>query len=361
MASLRVALTLEQLWHRVPGGTGVAAVGMAQGLAAAGVSVVGVAARHQGEPEMDPGVSIKQLSLPRVALYESWHRIRRPRVERATGPVDIVHATTFAIPPRSVPLVVTIHDLAFLTYPEFFTGRGVSFFMRGLGLAKRDADLILCPSEATAAHCMRQGIAEDRIRVIPWGSATRPATPTAADEMRRRYRLDRDYVMWTGTIEPRKNLGGLIEAFAGADIDADLVLVGPEGWNEDLHGLARSISGRVRALGYVPGDHLGPLYAGARAFCFPSFMEGFGFPVLEAMAQGTPVITSRGTSTEEIAGDSAILVDPHDPDEIRRAIERAFGDDDLVQRAGLLGPERAAGFTWDRTASGLIRAYEELA
>ncbi|MQA99065.1 MAG: glycosyltransferase [Actinobacteria bacterium] len=360
MTSPHVALTLEQMWHRVPGGTGVAAAGVARGLTEAGASVTGVAAGHRSAPALDPGVRIEHLPLPRLALYESWHRFRWPRVERATGPVDVVHATTLAIPPRSVPLVVTIHDLAFLTHPDFFTPRGVSFFMRGLALTKRDADLIVCPSQATAAHCVRQGIAEERVRVVPWGFDRRPTTPTDVDEARLRYRLERDYVMWTGTIEPRKNLRGLIRAFEGADIDGDLVLVGPEGWNEDLHDLVRPVADRVRVLGYVPGEHLGPLYAGARVFCFPSFMEGFGFPVLEAMAQGTPVITSRGTSTEEIAGDAATLVDPHDPDEIRHAIERSFGDDGVVQRAAQLGPERAARFTWDRTARGLIRVYEEL-
>lgn len=360
MTSPRVALTLEQLWHRVPGGTAVAAVGMTQGLSAAGMPVVGVAARHARPPAVDPGVRVEHLPLPRLALYEAWHRLRRPRVERATGPVDVVHATTLAIPPRSAPLVVTIHDLAFLTYPGFFTGRGVSFFMRGLELAERDADLIVCPSQATAAHCARQGISEERVRVVPLGVETRRATRDEVDATRHEYRLERDYVMWTGTIEPRKNLGGLVTALSGADVDADLVVVGPKGWNEDLRELLRPIADRTHVLGFVPDEHLGPLYAGARVFCFPSLMEGFGFPVLEAMAQGTPVITSRGTSTEEVAGDAAILIDPHDPDEIARAIERAFGDDGVVERAGRLGPERAAGFTWDRTARGLIQAYEEL-
>jgi glycosyltransferase involved in cell wall biosynthesis len=360
MASPRVALTLEQLWHRVPGGTAVAAVGMARGLADAGASVVGVAARHRGAPRMDPGVGIAHLPLPRLALYESWHRLRRPRVERATGAVDVVHATTLAIPPRSAPLVVTIHDLAFLTYPGFFTARGVSFFMRGLDLVKRDADLVICPSEATAAHCVQQGIAEERVRVVPLGVRAVPASAAAVEETKRRYRLERDYVMWTGTIEPRKNLGGLIKAFAGAEVDADLVLVGPRGWNEDLRELTRPIADRLRVLGFVPDQDLGPLYAGASAFCFPSFMEGFGFPVLEAMAQGIPVITSRGTSTEEIAADAAILVDPHDVDDIRGAIERAVGEDGVVERVRRSGPERAALFTWDRTARGLIQAYEEL-
>src|SRR3990170_2089403 len=121
---MRVAMTLEQSWHRVPGGTAVAALELARSLTQGdGLELVGVAAKHAREPDAAwrPPVPVAHLPLPRLALYEAWHRLRRPRVERATGPVDIVHATTFAIPPRSAPLVVTIHDLAFLTYPGFFT------------------------------------------------------------------------------------------------------------------------------------------------------------------------------------------------------------------------------------------------
>ena len=305
-------------------------------------------------------IPVERLPLPRPLLYEAWHRLRLPKVQRATGTVDLIHATSLAVPPRSAPLVVTIHDLAFLTYPEFFTPRGVSFFMRGLELAGRDADLILCPSAATRDHCARQGLPADKLRVVPLGVETMRATPDEVRRVRERYALHRGYVMWTGTIEPRKNLRRLIEAFARADVDADLVIVGPEGWNQDLRELSSPIEDRVRPLGYVPHDHLGPLYAGARVFCFPSLMEGFGFPVLEAMAQGTPVVTSEGTSTEEVAGDAAALVDPRDVDAIKSAIERAFMDDGVVEEARKLGPQQASRFSWADTARRTKQAYEEL-
>ena len=360
MAEPRVAMTLEQLWHDVPGGTGVAAVGMARALTEADVDVIGVSARHRGGPKLPSPVEVRQLPLPRLALYESWHRLRRPHVQRATGAVDVIHATSFAIPPRSAPLVVTVHDLAFLTYPGFFTTRGVSFFMKGLELAQRDADMIVCPSDATKRHCEQQGLSRAKLRVVPLGVDVRRATDADIARVRDRYGLERDYVMWTGTIEPRKNLKGLVRAFASADVDADLVLVGPKGWNEDLREISRPIAARTKPLGFVPEEDLGPLYAGARVFCFPSLMEGFGFPVLEAMAQGTPVVTSRGTSTEELAGDVAILVDPENPEGIRAGIEAAFGDDEVVERSRERGPERAAAYGWDRTAAGLKAVYQEL-
>lgn len=360
MVELRVAMTLEQLWHDVPGGTGVAAVGMAGALTRAGIDVVGVSAMHRRAPKIESPVEVRRLPLPRLALYESWHRLRRPHVQRATGDVDVIHATSFAIPPRSAPLVVTVHDLAFLTYPDFFTARGVSFFMKGLELTSSDADMIVCPSDATKRHCLQQGLPEEKLRVVPLGVEARSATEDEIARVRDRYGLSGDYVMWTGTIEPRKNLRGLAKAFASADVDADLVLVGPRGWNEDLREVARPIAARTKPLGFVPAEDLAPLYAGARVFCFPSLMEGFGFPVLEAMAQGTVVVTSRGTSTEELGGDVAVLVDPEDPTDLRAGIEAAFRDDEVRRRARERGPERAAAYGWDRTAAGLMAVYEEL-
>ena len=141
---MRVALTLEQCWHRIPGGTAVAGIGMAHGLKErSDVDVVGVAARHPRPPKdgWDPGILVYQLPLPRPALYEAWHRLRRPKVQVATGPLDVIHATSIAMPPRSAPLVLTMHDLAFIHEPSHFTRRGLRFFHRGLELASKEADL----------------------------------------------------------------------------------------------------------------------------------------------------------------------------------------------------------------------------
>ena len=147
-------MTLEQCWHAVPGGTASSVLETLNAFQAegdTGVDIVGVAARHNAPPPAPwtPPVPVAHLRLPRIALYEAWHGLRRPRVQSATGPVDVVHATTLAIPPRSAPLVVTVHDLAFLHAPEHFTRHGMRFFRRGLTLARRDADLVLCPSRST--------------------------------------------------------------------------------------------------------------------------------------------------------------------------------------------------------------------
>ena len=361
---LRVALTLEQCWHRVPGGTAVAALGMADALEERDdVDPVGVAAAHRSPAPSawTPSIEVHHLSLPRPALYESWHRLRRPAVERATGPVDVIHATTMAMPPRSVPIVMTVHDLAFLHEPGHFTARGMRFFKQGLELALAEADLVVCPSKATRDDCLEAGFDEARLRVIPLGAELRRATDQEVAEVRRKHKLEQPYVLWTGTIEPRKNLPRLLEAFRSLDTDRVLALAGPKGWNEDLEKLAAGLEGRVQALGFVPHADLGPLYAGADLFCFPSLLEGFGFPVLEAMAQGTPVVTSKGTSTEEIAGDTGVLVDPQDSASIAAGMGSLLEDAALGKKLAEAGAARAAGFTWSRTAEGLAEAYREVA
>jgi glycosyltransferase involved in cell wall biosynthesis len=182
--------------------------------------------------------------------------------------------------------------------------------------------------------------------------------------VRRVYALPERFILWAGTVEPRKNLAGLIRAFSLLDTDAGLVLVGPSGWNEDigrhLDELPTEKRDRVRLLGWVPRGDLEALYAAATVMCFPSLLEGFGFPVVEAMAQGTPVVTSQGTSTEElVSGGAGLLVDPRQPEEIAAALGRVLGDPALAERLGKAGLRRAADYTWARTAEIVAAAYEE--
>ena len=304
---------------------------------------------------------VRHLRLPRPLLYESWHRLRRPRVESATGPVSIIHATTMAMPPRSAPIVMTVHDLAFVHEPSHFTPRGLRFFHRGMQLALSEADAIVCPSEATRSDAIDAGFDAQRTRVIPLGVDAPEVTEAQIRDVRKKHGLDRPYILWTGTIEPRKNLPRLVEAFRSLETDIDLALVGPEGWNEDLQALIAGLEGRIRVLGFVPHSELGALYAAAQVFCFPSLLEGFGFPVLEAMAQGTPVVTSAGTSTEELAGDAGMLVDPLDAGSIATGLRKVIEDEELAARLAQAGKARAATYTWSRTAASLVDVYREVA
>jgi glycosyltransferase involved in cell wall biosynthesis len=357
---VRTAYTLEQCWHRVPGGTAVAAIECARSMAAeTAVELVGVAALHRrpAPPPYEPPIPVRHVYLPRPALYDAWHLFRRPQVQVVTGSIDAIHATSLAIPPKSAPLVVTIHDLAFLSFPDYFTRRGLRFFRRGLELALKEADLVLCPSEATLAHCVDAGFERDRLEVVPLGVSTTQPTAAEVERIRTKYGLDHRYILFAGTIEPRKNLTNLLKALRRLGPEPQLVLVGPKGWNQDLDALVGDARSRVKVLGFVsPGDR-DALYAGASVLCAPSLLEGFGFPVLESMSLGTPVVTSRGTSTEELAGDAAVLIDPREPQSIAEGLSTVLEDDVLANKLRELGRKRASTYTWSRTAALTARAY----
>ncbi len=360
---LAAAITLEQLWHRVPGGTAVAALEVARAVEdLGGVRQIGVAAAHRSAPAgpWRPPIAVRSLPLPRRALYESWHRMRWPAVQRATGPVDVIHATGMAVPPRSAPLVVTVHDVAWRRHPGHATAHGTRFFERSLELTLQDADLILCSSEATARDLRAAGADDDRLRVVPLGVRVRPVAAGRGAEVRVRHGLAQPFVLWVGTVEPRKNLASLVLAYRRlARPDVDLVLVGPKGWNEDLDALIAPVADRVRVLGFVSTDDLDALYGEAAAFCYPSLLEGFGLPVLEAMAQGAPVVTSAGTATAEAAGDAGIIVDPTDVGALCGAMQSILEDPSIAERLALAGPARAASFTWEATAQRTVAAYRE--
>jgi glycosyltransferase involved in cell wall biosynthesis len=354
---VRVAYTLEQCWHRVPGGTASAALAVARRLAASDdVELVGVSARHREPPPAPwtPPIETRALPLPRTVLYDSWLRLRTPRVERATGPVDVIHATTIIVPPRSAPLVVTIHDLAFLHEPGHFTARGRHVFARSLDLVRRHADIVLVSSHATMRDCEAAGIAPDRLRHVPLGVARATVDAATVATMRRRYGLERRYLLFVGTLEPRKNLARLVAAVERLETDHVLAVAGVNGWGR----AAPPPGDKVRLLGFVSDRDRDALYAGADAFIYPSLREGFGLPVAEAMALGTPVVTSLGTATEEVAGGAAVLVDPTDVDAIGAGIVRALAASTTLIAAGLA---RADELSWDHTAAATVAAYEEAA
>jgi glycosyltransferase involved in cell wall biosynthesis len=355
---VRVAFVVEQCWHDVPGGTAVSAARQAEALVErADVELVTVSARHgHAAPTVPLPVPARQLPVPRLVMYELWHRFRRLRVERATGPVDVIHATGMAIPPATVPLVVTIHDLFFLRDPSIYTRWGVAFFRRFLAVARREAALVLVPSGDTAGDCVAAGIDAGRIRRVPLGTSLEIASDEQVERVKRRHGLDRPYVMWTGTIEPRKNLPNLFAAFDRlADLGTDLVLVGPHGWKEDL-GPPRP---NVHLLGFVPDAERDALYRGSIAFCLPSRWEGFGLPVLEAMAQGTPVVASAATATAEIVAGAGVLVDPDEPAEIADALRSIITDASRRHKLAAAARARAEEFPWSRCAELTVAAYAE--
>lgn len=360
---LRVAVTVEQSWQPVPGGTASSTLALLARLRLdPGLAVVGVAARHaHPAPEpWHPPVPVHHLPLPRAALYRSWHALRWPPVDLgARARADVVHATSPAVPPRSAPLVATVHDLAFLDHPEWYTPRGVRFFRRGTDLARTRADAVVVPSRATADACLRHGFDPARLHVVPHGVDVPPVPAAAAEDFRARRTGGRPYVLWCGTHEPRKNLGGLLAAFAlvAGDVDADLVLVGPHGWGDGARPAA-AVADRVRFTGFVGTEELHAAYAGAAAFCYPSLDEGFGMPVLEAMAHGVPVVTSAGSAMAEFADGAGALVDPRSPEAVADGLRRVLAD---RARLGAGARAIAAGRTWQAAAATLAGVYREVA
>lgn len=359
--TLRAALTVEQLWQPTPGGSGTYVVELGNALRGVpDVRPTGIAAAHRGAPPPDwrTLLPVRHAPLPRRALYEAWQRAGLPRAEHVVPGVDVVHATTWAVPPTARPLVVTVHDVAFLHDPGHFTRRGNAYFRRALEHVRRRADAIVVPSASTAQDCTAAGIAAERITVVPHGVRVTRPTSARVTGLRRELGLTRDYVLWCGTVEPRKNLATLLTAFAGLGADVDLVLAGPAGWGrvpELPAGLRRD---RVHVLGRLDREDLDTVYAGARAFCFPSIREGFGLPVLEAMAHGVPVVTSAGTACAEVAGDAAVLVPALDADAMTEGLARAVGPDhdDLVAR----GLRRASQFSWQAAADATAGVYRKV-
>lgn len=370
MAGLAVGVVAEPLWHRVPGGTGRATRELIGGLhGRSDIELVTVSARHRRVDTRD-GIQVPgQWLLPRVALYEAWARSGgRPGSTRVCPGVDLVHSPMLPAPKRGDrPLVVTLHDLAFLEQPESFPARPRRLYERLWRLVRDEADIVICSSGATRSAAVHYGLEETKARLVPLGATVPEVTQPEQDSVVARYQLSNPYVLFVGTAEPRKNLGRLLRAYAQsglADDEVELVIVGPGGWRQKLSELVgelpKEVSRRVRALGEVAENDLHALYAGASAFCYPSLVEGFGLPVLEAMAHGTPVITSRATAPAEIVADAGVLIDPLDESELATALVELLADPGRADELGRAGKARASEFTWDRHIDLTVAVYREL-
>ena len=307
-------------------------------------------------------------------LMRLWHRARIPvPVELFTGPLSLYHATDFVLPPvrRTTTTIVQVHDLSFLRVPDAAPPALKAWLERVVPASVRRADFVLADSHAT-----RQDLIEffavtphSKIGVLHGGVNARfgPRAASAQLTVRRKYGLDDwPFILSVGTVQPRKNYGRLVESLArlrADDNDLHLVIAGGTGWLSDpfYEQLRNSGLGDVVHLtGYVADEDLPALYSAATVFAFPSLYEGFGFPVLEAMACGVPVVTSNLSSLPEVAGDAALLVDPYDVAALSDALGRIVHDSALRQRLVQAGYRQAEHFSWQRAARDLLAVYKSL-
>jgi len=317
--------------------------------------------------------AMRALPLSDDWLARLWHRLRLPvPVEAVTGPLDLFYSPDFVLPPtrRATRTLLTVHDLSFLHYPEHFVPKLVQYLTQVVTRSVARADRVLADSEATRADLIAHlGTEPEKVEVLYSGVDPRfcpQPEPGEAERTRDRYSIGgRPYVLSVGTLQPRKNYVRLIRAFAQLQTcrlaDLQLVIVGGKGWlYEDILAEAERHPHRVRVLGFVEDADLPALYRGASLFAFPSLYEGFGLPVLEAMACGVPVVCSDVSSLPEVAGAAPLLVNPLATDDLAEAMARALEDTALRQGMIARGLAQAARFNWEQAARQLLTTFDAL-
>ncbi len=315
--------------------------------------------------------TVRVSNVPARWLTAGWHRLRLPLpVERLAGDCDIFHSPDFSLPPlRSARGVVTVHDLSFLRLPEHADPGLRDYLEKSVPQAVARARRVLADSENTKRDLIELlGVAEGKISVVPAGVETRfrPVRDTVKlAEVRARYDLPDWFILSVGTLEPRKNLARLIAAYGQmrrqTGLPHALVLAGKPGWlYQGMYDqVAREgLSQHIHFPGFIADDDLPALYTLADLVAFPSLYEGFGLPPLEAMACGTPVVSSNNSSLPEAVGSAALLVDATDVDGLADAMARVLGNASLRVRLADLGRAQAARFTWDAAAHKLLKAYQ---
>jgi len=308
-------------------------------------------------PGVIPGVRTVDARIPVTFLNLAWHRLEWPPVELLAGSVDIAHSLhPLLMPARRAAQIVTVHDLYFLDRPENTAVEIRRDYPALAASHARRADAVITVSEYTAGNIRSQlSLDRDTIAICPPGAP--PWSPVDR-------RDPRGHILFMGTVEPRKNVPALLRAYASLvkrRPDAPpLAIAGKiaDACQSILTDIAAPpLAGRVRPVGYVSGDNRERLYREASMLVLPSFDEGFGMPVLEAMTLGIPVIVSTRGALPEVVGDAGLLVDPEDHDGLSAAMERLLTDDALAARNAAAGLARARQFSWDATAARTMEAY----
>lgn len=321
-----------------------------------------------------PGLDLVELTwgrdLPmRLDRRLRWQQVEVPRRARQSQ-AALLHIPGFDAPGwKPCPVVLTVHDLIGMLFPQNLPLAARFYWSRWLPWSVRWADAVIADSEQTRRDLVRLlRVPEERITVIPLGvePVYRPQTDRAAlERLRQRYALPPRFILYLGTLEPRKGLDTLLTAYAAltADWPHALVLAGKKGWYTDTlftQVKQQGLEERVHFTDYIPDEELPGLYNLAEVFAFPSRYEGFGLPPLEAMACGVPVVSSNAASLPEVIGDAGLLVPPDDPGALAAALRRVLSDADLRADLQARGWRQAARFTWDETARRTLAFYRRV-
>ena len=372
---MRVAIDARALLHERTG-IGTYTFAIARGLAARPGTSVGLFAPRPFPASVDgagPGAEGFSLQTDRHPFGIVWVQSTLPQRVSRWGADVLVSALTIGPARGDTPFVSTVHDLTPLTHPEWHAARTLVGFVPLWERTVERASRFLCVSKTTARELVaRYPETASRVRVTLNGvdaAFFSPADdPAARRRTRQRYAGGRPFLLYLGTLEPRKNVEALVVAcermWGRRRSRPDLVLAGGAGWK--TAGLHRRIArsayrDKIHVAGYAARDAARELYRSAEAFVYPSLAEGFGLPILEAMACGTPVVASTAEALCEVGGDAALYAPPRDVEALSRQIERALEDEPLRGTLALAGPRRAAGFRWDTAAAETARALEEVA
>ena len=322
-------------------------------------------------PPAAPNLTVEYSRWP---TSDPWRRIvgeqcRLPMAARAAH-VQLLHGLAFVAPLcTSCPTVVTVHDLSFIRFPQAFRPFNRLYLTYFTRRTVCQAAAVIAVSQYTKDELGRLWrVPAGKVHVVPNGYDPRfcPGDPAEVEAFRQRAGLPARYLFFLGTLEPRKNLLNLVRAYgrSGAQRQGvSLIIAGGKGWYYEAlfqEVIALGLQDNVYFTGYLPDDDIVWWYRGAEAFVYPSLYEGFGLPVLEAMACGTPVITSRCSALPEVAGDAALLVEPTDVDALAGAIAHLVSDPVRQQDLRMLGLQRAALFSWQRTARETVVVYEKI-